>query len=80
MFIVRDWQMPLHCLRYTGDDWSFEAPLPEWAKKAIKLEGIMSASNEGKPQTSCAIFNSAPNVDNEEVNEKSEKEMVMAQV
>ncbi|CAK5047128.1 unnamed protein product [Meloidogyne enterolobii] len=25
------WFMPLHCWKYSGDGWSFESPLPEWA-------------------------------------------------
>lgn len=32
LFLFRTWMLPLHCWRYSGDGWSYEAPLPDWAK------------------------------------------------
>ncbi|KAL3075781.1 hypothetical protein niasHS_012611 [Heterodera schachtii] len=34
----RDWLMALHCHRYSGDGWAYEAPLPDWATTEIEAD------------------------------------------
>ena len=30
---MTDFRMPLHCLRYETDKWSFQTELPDWARE-----------------------------------------------
>uniref|UniRef100_A0A914I3W4 Pseudouridine synthase RsuA/RluA-like domain-containing protein n=1 Tax=Globodera rostochiensis TaxID=31243 RepID=A0A914I3W4_GLORO len=46
-----DWLMALHCRRYSGEGWSYEAPLPDWALPHDELVVVGKEQNEQRANT-----------------------------
>jgi hypothetical protein len=42
--------MLLHCWRYSGDGWTFEAPLPDWATPVMLI-----GDGSRQPQSTASI-------------------------